>query len=1002
MKILKKTLLLLLNALLALGLCIVSSCQIYLLDGDSQTQSGHEHIWGEWQIVTEATCTKDGEKHRICTLDSSHVERETIAARGHDLLIDVQDCTCTQDGYYSESCKNCDYSTYEVLEKMGHDICSYKAQEPTCTEVGWCAYEACNRCDYSTYVEIKALEHDLISCEAQAPTCENVGWEAYEACNRCDYATYAEIGSLGHAIVFKTEAPTCTQDGYLYRACSRCDFFESDSKIETLGHDLRTYESQEPTCTEIGWGEYEKCLRCKFSTYAEIAKKDHDFDYSMWKSADNITMTAQCKDCEAEIEKDVPNCEHSLRLKNLPWKLDNIERQKTYYVCEHCQLVFELSDVLCLTFSDVADGYRLTVSSKIPFVIYDTNFNIFHSEFAVEIESDTFSYKNDWREKRNEIKEVVFSENVATISVVGYYENLHTITFEESVKTIQTNALLDCFGVEKIYFEGDCPELEPDALWRANTAGHSSDFAPIVYYTENAKGFEDYGYKLQGCSLRMIGAETPETPEMTMHEYAQKTNAKSLEIATELFEKAAKTRPFLQFIPYCTLDKYKEIKDLALSLTQGLERDREKAKAIFDWIVANIAYDEKAMFYSVEQVFAERIAVCAGYAFLMHDMLAAVGIPSFLGSGIYYFGTDCTVQNLLNGDERDYAEGHGWLVCDIDGETIICDPTWGNFDISSNRLAELNLLTTMLNGISVIPDEMDPTLYASLLYYDGGELYKLTQGYVSNLDGSGSIFNYVVHFDFYFRKGNDGHDYGFSILDCQSAYSDAYMHYDNYDYHADFFFGADFRRFNFTEVLRFLAFEEWWYNNELEIEQVEEFLFDNGFIYHKNGDDTLTLVGTVLQAERIVIPDTVDGLKVVAIDQGAFANSYAKEFILPDTIEKIGAQAFLGCKNLETIVLPKNLKHIEPGAFACCYNLKSITMYAGVEFIGFKDNKTLVVPSLLFADIGTGTLKVYYQGREEDFEKIYFNNPYVDPFNSTFDTEQYEHVKQYVVFKEQA
>lgn len=1002
MKILKKSLFLLLNALLALGLCLfVCGCNVYILGGDSQTESGHEHVWGEWEITLEATCTKDGEKFRTCTLDSSHVERETIFSHGHDLLIDVQDCTCTQDGYYSESCKNCDYSVYEKIEKQ-HLFDFYQEQVPTCTEVGWEDYEKCTRCEFSTYVEIKALGHDLDSFETQAPTCENVGWEAYEKCNRCDYSTYVEIGNLGHAIVFEVEAPTCTQDGYSYRTCSRCDFFEYGSEIETLGHDLRTYEAQEPTCTEIGWGEYEKCLRCTFSTYVEISKKDHDFDYSMWKSADNITMTAQCKDCEAETEKDVPNCEHSLRLKNLPWKFHNIERQKTYYVCEHCQLIFELSDVLCLTIADAKNGYRLTVSSKIPFVIYEGSNNVFNTEFDIKIESEAFSCENDWREKRNEIKELVFSDKIAAISDIGYYENVHTITFEKDVKKIQTNAMFECFGIETIYFEGDCPKLEPDALWRRNTAGHSADFAPVVYYNQSAKGFETYGYKLQGCSLRMIGAQAPEAPEMTMREYAQKTNAKSLEIATELFEKAAKNRPFLQFIPYCVLDKYKEIKDLTLSLTQGLESDREKAKAIFDWIVANIAYDEKAKYYSVEQVFAERIAVCAGYAFLMHDMLAAVGIPSFLGSGIYYFGTDCTVENLLNGDERNYAEGHGWLVCDIDGETIICDPTWGNFDISSNRLAQLNLLTTMLNGISVIPDEIDPALYASLLYYDEGDLYKLTQGYVSNLDGFGTIFNYVVQFDFYFRKGNDGHDYGFSILDCQSAYSDAYMHYDNYDYHTDFFFGSDFRKFNYTEVLRFLAFEDFWYGNTFEIDRIEEFLFDNGFIYHKNEENTLTLVGTVSQAERIVVPEKVSGLTVVALDRNAFAYSYVKEIILPDTIETIGAQAFIGCENLETIVLPKNLKQIEPGAFARCYNLKSVTMYAGVEWIGFKANGTFVFPDLLFADISSEQLTVYYQGTQADFEKIYFNDPYTDPFNPTFNVEQYEHVKQYVVFKEQA
>ena len=38
-----------------------------------------------------------------------------------------------------------------------HTIASHNAKEPTCTEVGWDAYETCSFCDYSTYEEIPAL-----------------------------------------------------------------------------------------------------------------------------------------------------------------------------------------------------------------------------------------------------------------------------------------------------------------------------------------------------------------------------------------------------------------------------------------------------------------------------------------------------------------------------------------------------------------------------------------------------------------------------------------------------------------------------------------------------------------------------------------------------------------------------------------------------------------------------------------------------------------------------
>ncbi|MBR4132474.1 MAG: S-layer homology domain-containing protein [Oscillospiraceae bacterium] len=37
----------------------------------------------------------------------------------------------------------------------------HEAKAPTCTEIGWAAYQTCSRCDYTTYAELPALEHDF-------------------------------------------------------------------------------------------------------------------------------------------------------------------------------------------------------------------------------------------------------------------------------------------------------------------------------------------------------------------------------------------------------------------------------------------------------------------------------------------------------------------------------------------------------------------------------------------------------------------------------------------------------------------------------------------------------------------------------------------------------------------------------------------------------------------------------------------------------------------------
>ena len=112
----------------------------------------------------------------------------------------------------------------------------HAAKAPTCTEIGWDAYETCSRCDYTTYTELPALNHDLVQHEAKAPTCTEIGWNAYKTCSRCDYTTYAELPILGHDYQAVTVDPTCEADGYTIFTCSRCKDSYTADPTDKLGH----------------------------------------------------------------------------------------------------------------------------------------------------------------------------------------------------------------------------------------------------------------------------------------------------------------------------------------------------------------------------------------------------------------------------------------------------------------------------------------------------------------------------------------------------------------------------------------------------------------------------------------------------------------------------------------------------------------------------------------------------------------------------------------------
>ncbi len=51
---------------------------------DSSVIDTCEHVWGEWELESDATCLDEGVKVRTCLLDDSHVDRDTFNARGHD------------------------------------------------------------------------------------------------------------------------------------------------------------------------------------------------------------------------------------------------------------------------------------------------------------------------------------------------------------------------------------------------------------------------------------------------------------------------------------------------------------------------------------------------------------------------------------------------------------------------------------------------------------------------------------------------------------------------------------------------------------------------------------------------------------------------------------------------------------------------------------------------------------------------------------------------------
>ena len=160
----------------------------------------------------------------------------------HDMMHhDAKAPTCTEIGWDAyETCQRegCTYTTKVELPALKHNLVHHDAKAPTCTETGWEEYDTCSRCDYTTKVELLALKHDLVHHDAKAPTCTEIGWEEYDTCQRagCDYTTKVEIPAPGHDYTEKVVKPTCEKGGYTLHTCKKCNDSYKDQQTKTLLH----------------------------------------------------------------------------------------------------------------------------------------------------------------------------------------------------------------------------------------------------------------------------------------------------------------------------------------------------------------------------------------------------------------------------------------------------------------------------------------------------------------------------------------------------------------------------------------------------------------------------------------------------------------------------------------------------------------------------------------------------------------------------------------------
>ena len=193
---------------------------------------------------------------------SSIVSEETSSVKDHSHVWKVevtQEPTCTETGLKKKNCTVCDEEEFEIIEinAENHSIVKHEAKAPTCTAIGWDAYETCENCDYTTQEILEVLEHNYIDgvcvngC-GEKKVCAHV-WGEYEI----------------------IRAATCTEKGWKMRVCGECKEEEFDSI--PAGHALVYTEGKAATCNVDGWTAGNYCKDCDYDETESISATGHKY-----------------------------------------------------------------------------------------------------------------------------------------------------------------------------------------------------------------------------------------------------------------------------------------------------------------------------------------------------------------------------------------------------------------------------------------------------------------------------------------------------------------------------------------------------------------------------------------------------------------------------------------------------------------------------------------------------------------------------------------------------
>ncbi len=220
------------------------------------------HDWGAWQ-----SRGNNSEHIRHCQRDGCDAV-DTASCSGDSSATCITLGTCT-------TCGGQYYSAHTFPANQGWD---------SDAENHWVSCTVCHEAKTKVGAHFFVQGNDS-SCLKSAATCvapavyyTNCAYCYHKGTDTYVHPWYGPDPNNHDLVHHDAKAPTCTEIGWEeYDACQRegCTY-TTKVEIPALKHKLVHHDAKAPTCTETGWEEYDTCSRCDYTTKVEIPALKHD------------------------------------------------------------------------------------------------------------------------------------------------------------------------------------------------------------------------------------------------------------------------------------------------------------------------------------------------------------------------------------------------------------------------------------------------------------------------------------------------------------------------------------------------------------------------------------------------------------------------------------------------------------------------------------------------------------------------------------------------------